>query len=303
LGISDKNCFICDNDLFADSAGYIKCIKCGHEIIKGDCQYAFIVNDILCPESVRKIDSLDRFKQRVLQECLVKNDFLLDIGSASGKFLYHSKSLFRKHMGIEVTDECADFARNRLGLNIERDISSIDGEISVATFWHSLEHITVEEIGKIFKRINSSSSENTRIIISVPNNQSLQYALFNEGYAYYDFSSHLHQFSSGSLDMLMAKYEFEKIHNFYSFPYSAFGYLQGFLNKFNRIHNYLYYRKKRGWTFGKEQSKLILYDIYNYLLLIFFVMPSLLLCIYDLVNPERGGVIIACYRKKRDWRS
>lgn len=297
---SDKTCFICGNDLFADSDGYIKCTKCGHEIIKGNEQSSVIINDILSEESVRTTTSLDRFKQRVLQKCLVKNDFLLDVGSASGKFLYHSKAFFGRHMGIEVTDECADFAKDSLGLNIKRDISGIDGKISVATFWHSLEHIPVEEIGKILKSLSSSSSEDTRIIISVPNNQSLQYLLFKRGYAYYDFPNHIHQFSSVSLDMLMAKYGFEKVHNFYSFPYSVFGYLQGFLNKFNRIHNYLYYRKKRGWTFDKKESELILCDSYNYLLSIFFVPPSMLLCIYDLVNPERGGVITACYRKKRD---
>lgn len=297
---SDKTCFICGNDRFSDSEGYIKCVKCGHETIKGNGQSPFIINDILSEEAVRTIGSLDRFKQRILQRCLIENDFLLDVGSASGKFLYHNKAFFRRHMGIEVTDECADFARERLGLNIERDISGINGEISVATFWHSLEHIPVEEIGKIFKGINSNSSENTRVIISVPNNRSLQYALFKEGYAYYDLPSHLHQFSSGSLDLLMDKYGFEKVDSFYSFPYSIFGYLQGFLNKFNAIHNYLYYRKKRGWAFGKKKSELILYDIYNYLLSLFFVIPSFLLCIYDLARPERGGVITACYRKKRD---
>lgn len=300
MGISDKTCFICGNNQFSDSAGYIKCVKCGYEIVKGNGQYAFIINDILSEESVRMVGSLDRFKQRVLRKCLVKNDLLLDVGSASGKFLYHSKAFFRRHIGIEVTDECADFARNHLGLKIERDISMLDGEISVATFWHSLEHIPLEEIGKIFKGINSNSSEDTRVIISVPNNQSFQYALFKEGYAYYDLPNHLHQFSSGSLDLLMSKYGFEKSHNFYSFPYSVFGYLQGFLNKFNKIHNYLYYREKRGWAFGKKGSELILYDIYNYLLSLLFVIPSWLLCIYDIAKPERGGVITACYRKKRD---
>lgn len=297
---SDKTCFVCGNDQFSDSAGYIKCAKCGHEIIKGNEQPMFIINDILSEKNVRTIGSLDRFKQRILRRCLVKNDFLLDVGSSSGKFLYHSKTFFRRHIGIEIADECADFAKYHLGLKIERDISRIDGEISVVTFWHFLEHIPAEEIGKIFKGINSNSSENTRVILSVPNNRSLQYALFKESYAYYDLPNHLHQFSSGSLDLLMAKYGFEKLHNFYSFPYSLFGYLQGFLNKFNRVHNYLYYRKKRGCAFGKKKLELILYDIYNYLLSLFFVIPSFLLCIYDLARPERGGVITACYRKKRD---
>ncbi|NJD77470.1 MAG: class I SAM-dependent methyltransferase [Candidatus Methanoperedens sp.] len=300
LKILDKTCFICGSKIFATSlqGDYIKCVACGHETIKNYKHQSFIINEILSVEGINKQGLLDKFKQKVLKKCTVTNDFLLDVGSASGKFLYHNKSFFKRCAGIEVTEECISFAKNHLGLEIVKDISEVTNNISVATFWHSLEHMSDENIQKILDVINSKSSDDTRVIISVPNNESLQYALFGDRYAYYDLQSHIHQFSVKSLDKLMEKYGFEKQCNFYSFPYSSFGYLQGFVNLVNPIHNYLYYRKKRGQTFTKSKGKILFLDIYNFLFLLLFILPSLLFSIHDLIHLDKGSVITACYKKK-----
>lgn len=297
----DKSCFICGNKIFVTNFqdDYFKCITCGHEIIKNYEYQSFIINEILSVESISKQGLLDKFKQKVLEKCTITNDLLLDVGSASGKFLYHNKSVFKKCAGIEVTEECISFAKNQLGLEIVKDISEITNLISVATFWHSLEHMPHESIENLLDVISSKASHDTRVIISVPNNESLQYTLFGDGYAYYDLQSHIHQFSVKSLDKLMEKYGFEKQCNFYSFPYSSFGYLQGFVNIFNPIHNYLYYRKKRGQTFAKNKRKILFFDAYNFILLLVFILPSLLFSIYDLIFLDKGSVITACYKKKK----
>ncbi|MBI4680583.1 MAG: class I SAM-dependent methyltransferase [Nitrospirae bacterium] len=297
----DKNCFICNGNVFiVSSKHYLKCINCGHEIIEDMETQSFIINEALSEKSITKLNLLDKFKQNVLKECTIAGDFLLDIGSASGKFLYHNKDSFKNYMGIEVTDECIEFSRKRLGLKIKNNINFVHNTISVATFWHSLEHMPSKIIESILEKINSSSSYSTRVIISVPNNDSLQYALFKESYTYYDPTSHIHQFSVKSLGLLLQKHGFEKENCFYSFPYSAFGYLQGLMNKINKIHNYLYYRKKRGIEFSQNIHENILYDIYNYLLLVLFLVPSLLLSIYDFVYINKGAVITACYRIKKN---
>lgn len=295
----DKSCFICGNKEFIiNSNDYLKCTSCCHEIIKKQEFQSFIVNEILSLESISKKGLLDKFKQIVLKKCTIKNDLLLDVGSSSGKFLYQNKLFFKNYIGIEVTEECIAFARNQLGLKIEKDIDSVNGTVSVATFWHSLEHMPHESIERFLDIIRRKSSNDTRIIVSVPNNESLQYAMFGKGFAFYDLPNHIHQFSVKSLDKLMERNGFKKDRNFFSFPYSSFGYLQGFLNKFNKIHNYLYYRKKRGQTFDKRKKYLILYDAYNYCLILLLVIPSLLFSIYDLIFLEKGGVITVCYRKE-----
>ncbi len=301
MKILDKTCFICGNKIFVTNSqdDYFKCTICGHETIKNHEHQSFIINEILSVENINKQGLLDKFKQKSLEKCTITNDFLLDVGSASGKFLYHNKQFFKKCTGIEVTEECISFAKNQLGLEIIKDISGITNTISVATFWHSLEHMPDESIQKLLGAINSKSSYDTRVIVSVPNNESLQYALFGGGYAYYDLQSHIHQFSVKSLDKLMEKYGFEKQCNFYSFPYSSFGYLQGFLNIFNPVHNYLYYRKKRGETFAKNKIFLLFFDAYNFLFSLIFILPSLLFSIYDFTYLDKGSVITACYKRKK----
>lgn len=295
----DRACFICGCEDFTSSNIYLKCTNCGHEVIKTLKSQAFIINDVLSREMVESLDALDRFKRHVLKKCAVRHDFLLDVGSGSGKFLYHNGRLFTKCMGIEITDECVEFARDQLKLSVEKELPKVADPISVVTFWHSLEHMPSDTIEDVLKQISSQTSYETRVIVSVPNSDSLQYVLFKEGYAYYDPSSHIHQFTARSLNILMDKYGFEKLSSFFSFPYSSFGYLQGWLNKFNRVHNYLYYRKKRGYTFDKNRVELLVLDVYNLLLLTIILIPSLLLTIFDYFSLNKGGVITACYGKKR----
>ena len=278
----------------------MRCIFCGHELNRHCKDQQFIVGEALSKDKVCKIGLYDNFKRRLLKRCTIKNDFLLDIGAGSGKFLYHSKRLFKDYMGIEVTGECVEFARNCLGLKIERDISTVNDTISVATFWHSLEHMPIEYMAQILKHINHKSSFDTRIIITVPNNDSLQYLMFRERFAYYDPASHVHQFSLYSLDKLMEKYEFVKQKSFYSFLYAFFGYLQGFINEIIPIHNYLYYRRKREAVFGKKGTAILFYDAYNSILGMLFLIPALLFCVYDFIYRKRGGVVTACYRKKKN---
>lgn len=297
----DRICFICkSNILIVSSDHYLKCIKCGHEIIKNVESQTFIVNDLLSEKNILSLKLFDKFKQTVLKKCTATNDFLLDIGSASGKFLYYSKQHFKRCMGIEVTEECIEFSKNCLGLVIEKDLDNVNDKISVATFWHSLEHMPSKTIENLLNGISLKSSPDIRIIVSVPNKDSLQFAFFKEAYAFYDPQNHIHQFSVRSLDILLDKYDFEREYNFYSFSYSIFGYLQGFVNKFHKIHNYYYYRQKRGWNFDKNKVELLLRDTYNFLLLILFSIPSLVFSIYDFFNKEKGAIITACYKRRKN---
>lgn len=278
---------------------YLRCIECGHELLRENRRQQFIINDILSYKEIRRTGLIDRFRARLLKYCSVKHDFLVDIGSASGKFLFYNKKNFKDYVGIEVTDECINFSKNTLGLKIGKDISIINNKIiSIVTFWHSLEHMPYDMIVKTLSTINCNSDLDTRLIVSIPNNNSLQYLLFKEKYAYYDPFSHLHQFSTKSIDLLMEKHMFEKQYSFFSLPYALVGNLQSLLNIVNKIHNYFYGRKKRGLTFRKGKYELAIFDLYNLIFISLFLIPSLVLSIYDLINKERGSVINLCYKKR-----
>ncbi len=291
------NCLICNNINLKQAGEYLKCADCGHEIFVGKLKDDFMINEVLLEDRVRRLDSLDKFKLKTVQRIMIENKFLLDVGSASGKFLNHCKVFFDGCAGVEITEECIRFSREKLGLKIYKDISEIVNMVSVATFWHSLEHIPFTEIVKIFGIIGKKTGKNSKILISVPNSNSLMYKIFKKDFAYYDNRSHAHQFSDDSLDLLMEKFCYKKDSYHFSFAYSAFGYLQSLMNKFNKIHNFLYFYAKRGECFGKNKVELAYLLIYNSILLFLFLIPSLSLVLFDFFFKNKGGVITICYSK------
>jgi hypothetical protein len=254
-----------------------------------------IVNDRLDQGDLDRLNSLDKFKNTVVRKCARSRGFLLDVGSASGRFLYQNRGEFEKSLGIEVTPECVSFARE-LGLHIEHDLSTLNSPLAVITFWHSLEHIPAEAIGEMFSKIRECSTDETVVIVSVPNAASLQYSLLKERFAYYDVPHHLHQFTPASLDKLMMKFGYKCASEYGSFSYASFGWLQGLMNLFNSRHDYLYYRKKRGWDFGLSPARCALLDAYNLVLAGLLIFPSIMLTLYDLLQSRKGGVLTVCYQ-------
>ena len=299
---SCAKCFICGGkELDRISKDYLHCRCCGHEILNSRIEQGYIINEVLGRDEIEHLSSVDRFKINTLRRCLTSDNqsFLLDIGSSSGKFLFHSQRYFKKTAGLEINAECLHFSRNVLGLRVEEEIGDLKEPISFVTCWHSIEHIPPLELDTIFSQISKNATGQCTVLISVPNSNSLQYRFFREKYPYYDTPNHIHQFSPLSLRMFMERFGFQEGGCFFSLSYTAFGYLQGTLNFCNRIPNYLYYRKKRGWVFSQTKSALVKTDIYNYVLAALFMIPSFALAIIDLIWKERGGVITTCYRKKK----
>lgn len=294
----DNACFICNNYEFSFSNNYKICKNCLHQTIYPyECQ-TYIVNDTLDRRILRK-DFLFLFKKSVVMKSASKFSLLIDVGSGSGQFLYFIKKYFQKVAGIEITEECYRFSKEVLNLDIYKNLNEIEDNFSLVTFWHSLEHIPTREIEEILSHLKKLSTKDSKIVISVPNSDSVQYHLFGKDYAYYDYPNHLHQFSYKSLTLLLDRDDFEIYRDFYSFYYILFGYIQSILNKFNKIHNYFYYRKKRGFDFKLSKLKLAFFDIYNYLLIIIFFIPSLLLTLFEYFIKEKRAVITLCFQKKQ----
>lgn len=289
-------CFICGGAVNKISRNhYFKCRNCGHEKIDNDHEQKCIINDVLDIDDVRNINFLDKFKNRILQMFKQSNgeNILLDIGSASGVFLFQNNHHFIECYGLEVTPEAVEFSSSKLGLNIVEDISKIDEKISIATAWHSFEHIPESELIVIVKKLSKMMKNDGRLIISAPNASSIQYKLFNKSYAFYDYPNHLHQFTPKSLDLLLHSFGFEKFKQVVSWPYNVFGYAQGLLNIFNSKHNYLYYRFKRRSIKGHY-----ILDAYNLLLLIPLIPIVLMLPLVDSFFSNYESVVTICYKKK-----
>ena len=288
-------CFICGSAYLIESKEYLKCSHCQHQVIKSGKQ-TFIVNDIL-EKKPHYRSMLDLFQERITRTVQGERKVLLDIGCGSGRYLALQSNNFEKVLGIEVSELSIQFARNYYGLKVERDLRADVHSISVVTFWHSLEHIPTPTLMYYFTRIKEIADHQTRIIISVPNSSSLQYQLFGRKFAYCDVPNHFHQFSYGSLLLMMKNIGFIPEQKFFSLTYILFGYCQGLMNFVNSKHNYFYYRQKRGETFGYKQSKRIVLDSYNYFILLIIFPFALVFTVHDFLCPTKAAVLTINFKK------
>ena len=292
----DERCFVCGGNEFENrTTDYQGCLNCGHEVLVSTKEQGFIINDNLSEEEIRLITGLDRFKAKTLSyfDNSLDRKQLLDIGSASGKFLLHNGSRYKRATGIEITPESLTFSRQVLGLDIVEDIQNVTDEISTATAFHSLEHIPERHLLNLLESLSSKMSSGGRLVVSVPNGSSWQYRWFRRAYAYYDVPNHLHQFTPRSLEQLMRRFGFLHVATINSWPYNTFGYTQGLLNILTNTHNYLYYRLKR-----RSRKPSIALDIVNGLLLVICVPAGWLMALADALNLNHQGVITACFQKK-----
>lgn len=293
---AELHCFICDGIEFDNrTKEYRRCRSCGHEVLLATQAQGFIINDTLSEKEVRRITALDRFKARVLEKFdkLTDRKQLLDIGSASGKFLYHNAARYTHAVGMEITPESLVFSREVLGLEIVEDMRSVPDEISVTTAWHSLEHIPANQLLELLDSLSGKLVDGGRLVISVPNGDSWQYRWFGTAYAFFDVPNHLHQFTPVSLERLMHRFGFYHVDTVSSWPYNTFGTVQSLLNVMTNTHNYLYYRLKRHSC--KPSLQL---DIVNGLLMPIVVPVGWLFGLVESVNLKYQGVITSCFEKK-----
>lgn len=291
-------CFICGSITFdARTPAYRRCSACGHETLAGGQGQGYIVNDPLSERDARRWTRLDRFKQKVLRRFdpnPPKQAQWVDVGSASGKYLYQNRDRYAQALGLEITPEALAFSRNVLGLEVLEDAAQVPANTHVATAWHSLEHFPVDALESVLGILAAGMSPGARFIVSVPNAASRQYRWFGSAYAFFDVPNHLHQFSPQSLDCLLARFGFRRIASVPSWPYNTFGYTQGLLNVITGTHNYLYYRLKR-----RSLHPSLWLDLVHAALLPILLPIAWGLGILDALSLKSQGVITACYENSR----
>ncbi len=291
-----ERCFICgcsDFELMTDA--YRRCQQCGHETLVANDAQSLMLNDSLCKDEATKSSRLDQFKRKVLERfdrSPPPGALWVDVGSASGKYLFQNSQRYARAIGLEVTPDAIEFSRSILGMEILEDAGDLPGQIHIATAWHSLEHFPAKSLEYTLDALRSRLSSRGRIIVSVPNSKSFQYRWFRSAYAFYDVPSHLHQFSLGSLDRLMQNHGFKRQELVTSWPYNVFGYVQSLLNVATGRHNYLYFRLKR-----KSAQPSLGQDFLNGCLLPLALPFGWVMGLLDAVRPTQQGVITTCYKK------
>jgi len=130
---------------------------------------------------------------------------ILDVGCGSGDYLLLLKELGWDTYGVELNERPAEYAKQKLDLNIfigqltEANLPT--GFFDVVTMWHFLEHApNPKEIICETRRILKQAG---RLIIAVPNVDSLAANIFKENWFPYEVPRHLYGFSCKTITRLL----------------------------------------------------------------------------------------------------
>jgi len=136
---------------------------------------------------------------------------LLDVGCATGVFLDGMCQRGWTVTGVEVNAKAAQYARERLGLEVFvgelEDAGYPDASFDVITLWDVLEHVpdprrTLGEISRILR-------PSGLLVLSLPNPDCLEARLFGPYWAGWDVPRHLYIFSRSVLERLLAETGFQ----------------------------------------------------------------------------------------------
>lgn len=251
-----------------------------------------MVNEALDLGRISRMDMRDRFQVGLATAQAEDHTLLWDIGSGSGRFLFHVKKHFGAHLGIEITEDCIRFGREQLGLNIQTSLEGASGQPTLVTMWHSLEHMPTPVIESLLPRIRKSLAKSGRLLISVPNGGSRHFSFFGAKSVYYDLPNHIHQFSAESLERLLERHGFRPLSYHGSFMYAFFGSLLSFINLLSPRHNYLYeeVRRKAGWSV----KKLFVVGLYGAVSLLLLPLAGVAYVLAKL-RPRAGSVLTGIF--------
>ncbi|MGA9347700.1 MAG: class I SAM-dependent methyltransferase [Anaerolineae bacterium] len=142
----------------------------------------------------------------------VKEGRVLDIGCSTGSFLNAMRQRGNwEPYGVEINAEAANYARERLGLNVFAgtltDAHYPDSFFDIITLWNVLEHLhqpraTLIEIARIIR-------PGGLLTISLPNPDCIEASFFERYWAGLDAPRHLYIFSRRTLEKMLALTGFE----------------------------------------------------------------------------------------------
>jgi SAM-dependent methyltransferase len=136
-----------------------------------------------------KVVDIFSFWDRYYTLNLSKSDRILEIGFGEGKFLKELMSRKYNVAGVEQSEYARDKMKKILGSeNVFGDIGKVLGKFEVVVMYHVLEHI--QEPKEYLKKIMRILTPGGRLIVRVPNIDSLEARLAGPNWYHLDFPNH-----------------------------------------------------------------------------------------------------------------
>jgi len=213
-----------------------------------------------------------------------------DFGCGKGYLL---KLLIKRGVtafGIEITDESRIFAE-AMSLQVFKTPTA-DMNVDTVTFLHSFEHLTPDALISVLTWINEGDAH--RILISVPNANSIGYKIFGGLNAFHDPINHPVIYSQQGLDRVFQNFGFTRKSTYQIWSYTFFGVVQTMLNAVFRSRNEFYLRLKRGKK--SFNGFHFLFSLFIIFILTPLVLPVLVILLFNrkldfVINCEYTRVI------------
>lgn len=147
---------------------------------------------------------------------------VLDIGSGTGAFLNAMRASGWKTTGIEPNAAARKIAMDSYGIASYETLKLGElqaGSFDVITLWHVLEHVhTLHEYVELLKCLIKPDG---KIIIALPNIQSVDFHFYREYWAALDVPRHLYHFTPTAVENLLRYHQLRIVRQF-PMPFDPF---------------------------------------------------------------------------------
>lgn len=150
------------------------------------------------------------------------NGQLLDIGAGTGDFLNEMRSAGWQVKGLEPDDAARKQINARFGIDAQTPDQLFElgaEQFDVVTMWHVLEH--VHQLDEYLTQIHQVLKPDGKLIVAVPNFNSLDAEKYGASWAAYDVPRHLYHFHERSMRTLLERHQF-KLTTMRIMPFDSF---------------------------------------------------------------------------------
>lgn len=226
---------------------------------------------------------------------------LLDVGSGNGHFLAFMRRKGWHIYGVESSRAGVEVARRQFNVDVFHgsleQAAFPPSQFDAITLWHVLEHIT-DPLATL-KEVNRILKASGKVVVAVPNVESIEAAYLKEKWALFDLPRHQYGFSPRTIRLLFRAAGLQVICiKHFSLEYSIPIALQGLLNLVGD-HNFMYSLIKKRKRYCTEWSPRLLWNVFtSFGFSPFALLPAVVLATLSwLVRRGTSIVVVARGRK------